>query len=232
MRRAGKSGGAWGAVLSACALMLMLGAAPSAGAAALRVSAQPALYPHFSPRVSNYVARCVRRKPVRLSVKAPAGVRVAVDRGRARTGAFRAAMRVKSGQSFRFVVSRRHGRQRYYVRCLPGDFPKWKAERSGGPQAAFYVVAPCCDGPTYVTIFDTNGVPVWWVNTHRPPLDASLLPNGHVVWAQQRFVDLAPGVSSGAYEEHKLDGKLVRTFRLPGGNRTDRHELQILPNGN
>jgi hypothetical protein len=233
MRRAGKSRSSWGVLAPALALTLLSAAAPTAwGAAPLRVSGRPALYPRFNRNVSDYVARCVHGKPLRLSVKAPAGVRVAVDRKRARSGSFRTAVRVKSGQSLRFVVNRRHGRRRYYVRCLPSNFPKWTAERPGHPQAAFYVVAPCCTAEsTYVSIFDTNGVPVWWINTHRPPLDASLLPGGHVAWAQQHGVDLAPGVSSGAYEEHRLDGSLVRTFTIPNGTPTDRHEMQLLPNG-
>jgi arylsulfotransferase ASST len=223
----------WCAVAPGLALIMLMSAPPTAGrAAVLRVSGRPTLIPRFNRNVSDYVARCVRRKPLRLSVKAPAGVRVGVDGKRARSGSFRAAVRVKSGQSFRFVVQRRHGLRRYFVRCLPPDFPEWTSERPGSPQAAFYVVAPCCTEQTYVSIFDTNGVPVWWINTHRPPLDASLLRNGHVAWAQQHGVDLAPGVSSGAYEEHRLDGSLARTFTIPDGTPTDRHEMQILPNGN
>jgi hypothetical protein len=82
-----------------------------------------------------------------------------------------------------------------------------------------------------VAIFDTHGVPAWWINTHRPPLDASLLPNGDVAWAQQHGKALGPGVSAGVYEEHRLNGKLRRTFSIPNGTPTDRHELQLLPNG-
>jgi hypothetical protein len=232
MRRAGKTRGTWGAVALAFALMLLLSVASTAdGAATLLVAGHPALHPRFSRNVSNYVARCVRKKPLRLSIKAPAGVRVGVDRKAARSGSFQRTVHVKSGQSFGFVVNRRHGRRHYYVRCLPSDFPKWTAERPGRPQAAFYVVAPCCTESTYVTIFDTNGVPEWWINTHRPPLDASLLPDGNVAWAQQHGIDLAPGVSSGAYEEHRLDGRLVRTFSIPDGTPTDRHEMQLLRGG-
>jgi hypothetical protein len=200
--------------------------------AALRVVGRPALFPEFNPNRSDYVARCAPRKPLRLSINAPAGVTVAVDRRVARKGSFKVAVKVASGQGFRFVATTRHGHRRYFVRCLPPDFPAWTAERPGRPQAAWYVVAPCCTNSTYVAIFDNHGVPAWWINTHRPPLDASLLPDGNVVWAQQHGKDLAPGVSSGAYEEHRLSGALLRTFSIPDGTPTDRHEMQLLPNGN
>jgi hypothetical protein len=214
-------------------MMLLLTAAAPANppAPALRVVGKPALFPKFDRDVSDYVARCVRGKPLRLAITAPRGTTVAIDGRPARGGSFKASVREKSGQSVRFVVTSGHRQRRYLVRCLPPDFPKWTAERTGRPQAAWYVVAPCCTESTYVAIFDTHGVPVWWINAHRPPLDASLLPDGNVAWAQQHGVDLAPGVSSGAYEEHRLDGTLVRTFSIPDGTPTDRHEMQLLPNG-
>jgi hypothetical protein len=199
-----------------------------ASAATVHVAARPALFPRFDRDVSEYVARCVPGQRLRLSVSAPRGTTVAVDGRPARKRSF---LRVASGQSFRFVVRTRGTQRHYLVRCLPPDFPSWTAERHGRPQAAWYVVAPCCTKSTYVAIFDTHGVPAWWINTHLPPLDASLLPDGDVAWAQQHSKDLAPGVSSGVYEEHRLDGRLVRTFSIPGGTPTDRHELQLLPNG-
>lgn len=229
-----------GPAVAITATALLLAAAPVAAAksprAALRVVARPALVPRFHRNVTDYVTRCESGKRLRLSVTAPRSVRTAVDRRSARKGSFTAYVRVTSGQSFRFVVTTRHGdrhrRRSYFVRCLPPNFPAWSAERPGRPQAAWYVVAPCCSElATYVAIFDTHGVPVWWIDTGTPPLDASLLPDGDVVWAQRRGVDLAPGVSSGTYEEHGLAGKLRRTFTTPDGSPTDRHELQLLPNG-
>jgi arylsulfotransferase ASST len=217
---------------AAMALSLLPGAAPARAAVGVRVVGQPALFPRFDPGVPDYVTRCRPGKPLRLSITGGRGASVGVDRRAARGGSFRVALRGASGEAVRFTVATGHRRRRYLIRCLPGDFPAWTAERTGQPQAAWYVVAPCCTKSTYVAIFDTHGVPVWWMNTHRPPLDASLLPDGNVVWAQQHGKDLGPGVSSGAYEEHGLNGKLLRTFSGPNGGPTDRHELQLLPNGN
>ncbi|MEA2432258.1 MAG: hypothetical protein QOI19_2731 [Thermoleophilaceae bacterium] len=219
------------AVAVASWLLFGAGSAPAAHAAAIRVVGSPSLFPAFDAGVRDYVSRCVAGKPLRLSVTGAGGETVAIDGRPARAGSFHVALRVANGQAVRFVV--KHGKERrgYLIRCLPRDFPAWSAERTGQPAAAWYVVAPCCTKSTYVAIFDTNGVPVWWINTHRPALDASLLPDGNVTWAQQRGKDLGPGVSAGTYEEHRLDGKLRRAFSIPGGTPTDRHELQLLPNG-
>ena len=203
--------------------MLLLGAAfaPASHAAAdaspsaaARVKARPALFPQFDPSVRNYVTRCMAGERLRLSID-----------GRS------ARLRIKTGQSTSFVLRSGHARRRYFVRCLPRDFPSWSAQRPGRPQAQWYVVAPCCTTTKYVAIFDTHGVPVWWIHTPRLPADASLLPDGNLVWTQPHGKDLAPGVSQGTYEEHSLDGKLRRTFPLPDGTPTDQHELQVLPNG-
>jgi uncharacterized protein YndB with AHSA1/START domain len=212
----------------AVALALLLPATAHSAPAQLSVSGSPRLFPSFDPNVRTYVARCVPGKPLRLTFDTPARTKVAVDGRKARGGSFTRSVRVGSGQSVRFVAT---GRRRYLVRCLPSDFPRWSARKLGQPQAAWYVVAPCCTKHTYVAVFDTNGVPVWWINTHRPPLDASLAPNGNIIWAQRHGTDLNRGISAGVYEEHRLDGRRVRTFSIPDGTPTDRHEMQLLPNG-
>src|SRR3954451_10406858 len=215
-------------ICCAVAVALLLPATARSAPGQLSVSGRPRLFPSFDPNVRTYVARCVPGKPLRLTFDTPARTKVAVDGRKARGGSFNRSIPVSSGQSVRFVAT---GRRRYLVRCLPSDFPRWSARKLGQPQAAWYVVAPCCTKHTYVAVFDTNGVPVWWINTHRPPLDASLLPNGHVVWAQQHGKDIARGISAGTYVEHRLDGRRVRTFSIPDGTPTDRHEMQLLPNG-
>jgi hypothetical protein len=218
------------AALGLALALLLAGAAPAA--AGVRVDSGPALYPAFDRDVPEYVVRCKAGEAVHMSFAAGESTTVAVDGKKARAGKFESDVSLVPGQRFQFSVTTPKARRRYSVRCLPPDFPGWSATRKGRPQAEWFVVAPCCNEQTYVAIFDTNGVPVWWVNTHRAPLDASVLANGHVVWAQQHGVDLAPGVSSGVYEEHRLDGHRVRTFSIPGGTPTDRHEMQLLPNGN
>ncbi len=188
------------------------------------VVADPPLTPAFDPRVPDYVVSCT--KPVRMSFYAPPGVAVSIDGGRPRRGAFRASVSLSAGQGFRFVVSAADHDRAYGVRCLPGDFPGSSAKRFGRPQAAWYVVAPCCLWD-YAAIYDSNGVPVWWLHTRQPVLDASLLPDGDVAVALAE----GQGLSLARFNEYRLDGQFERTFSIPNGIPTDRHELQVLPNG-
>jgi hypothetical protein len=110
----------------------------------------------------------------------------------------------------------------YNVRCIPADFPTWTAERTGTPQAGFYVsVLPVGGffGTNYPVIFDTNGVPLWW-GPRAGTFFTEVLPNGNVAWTL-----------AGGAEEHRLDGSLVHTINTVSGP-SDFHDLILLPNGN
>lgn len=68
-----------------------LASAPSVSAkraSALTVSAKPGLFPSFRPSVHAYVARCQAGRWLHLSFAAPTGVKLAVDRRKARGGSF------------------------------------------------------------------------------------------------------------------------------------------------
>ena len=216
---------------TACGLVfvVLLMLAPTAPAASVSVVTEPSLYPGFSRQVKDYAARCARGEPVRVSVDAPEGVRVSVDGGRSRSGAFERRVDVRVGERFPVTVSSRRKVTRHHVRCLPKSFPTWTAKRSGRPEAEWYIVTPATS--PYVAIFDRHGVPVWWMRTEpHLPIDAKLLPNGHLAWS--RYFGGSFGVSpDGAYEERRLDGTLVRTLKTVG-TPTDPHDMLLLPNGN
>jgi hypothetical protein len=209
--------------------------APATGPAAeqqpgLRIVAKPVLYPRFDPGVHDYVSRCGSRGELELSVSAPAGREVSVDGGRARSGAYTTTTRLAGGQGLVVRAQSSSGTDSYRVRCLPSDFPSWSADRAGETQAQWYLVTPVGgQSMRWVVIFDHNGVPVWWKHTNGRPFNATLLHNGHVVW--YRYFKSKFGVRwDTSYEEHRLDGSLVRrlaTVDVP----TDFHELQELPNG-
>ena len=198
--------------------------------ASLDIASSPALIPAFSTRVPDYVVRCRAVRGVQLSVTAPTGDTVAVDGHQARTGSFRTDVSLSNGQAFPLIVNTGGRRLTDSVRCLPGDFPGWTATRPGRPQAAYYVLAPCCHG-RYATIFDNHGVPIWWLHTRHYILDASLLPDGDVAVGTESGGQFGEGLSIAKFNEYRLDGQYVRTFSIPGGIPTDRHELQIMPNG-
>jgi Arylsulfotransferase (ASST) len=199
----------------------------------LHVRSDPALFPAFDPSVSDYVVRCGTGVPTRVWIAPARRAKVAFDGGAARAKPFARSVRLASGQGLSFATVRgRHGR-RYHLRCLPSDFPGWTVERHGTPQAQGYVVIPsrlfaAPPGGPYVTVFDGNGVPVWWVLAPHAKNDGKLLPNGDIAW-----VDGTGGIdpdSPMSFAEHTLDGPLVRTT-YSAGLLTDPHDFQLLANG-
>lgn len=160
----------------------------------------PTLIPAFDPTITDYVARCNER--------------------------------AVTGRRTSFKVRRNGRTTTHHVRCLPADFPDWTVERTKRPEAGWYVVTPTIFGPGghYVVIFDDRGVPVWWLRSVIPPLDAKLLPDGTVAFA--RFFGGGSGTNAaGAYEIRALDGSLIREVQTVG-SPTDHHELEVLANGN
>ena len=198
-------------------------APPPPPPSALEVSASPSLFPAFDPSVTDYVSRCGDGAPVQVTIGAPDGTAVSVagrpwSRGRFTTTASRAA-----GQAFAIVV-RPPSKvlKAYYVRCLPLDFPAWSASHTGATRAQHYMATPfelTSFGAlgAYPTIFDANGVPVWWA-PKAATYFTTLLPNGNVA-----------SLINGGFEERKLDGTLVRTV---SGLSADAHDLLLLPSGN
>jgi hypothetical protein len=216
-----------------CALwVLALASAATPASAALSVTAEPALYPAFDPAVTDYVTRCTAGTPVDVSVSATAGTEANVDAQGRRAGDFTAKVHIVPGQAFRIVATTGAATATYYVRCLPGNFPPWTFQRTGQPQAEWYMVAPdivltpigfpAGISRTYVAIFDGNGVPVWWRDMGQFTTDFHLLPNGNLA-SMPRDTPVA--------EERRLDGSLVRSLSAASGT-IDPHDFVLLPSGN
>jgi hypothetical protein len=198
---------------------VLLALLPAAAAAGATISAKPRLVPSFKTGVADYVTRCKPGEPVRLRI---------VTGGEAHTR----AERLEPGQGTSVSI-RSGGRKRsYHVRCLPGDFPRWKFERFRKPQAQFFLFAPqqgATQSPShYVTFIDGHGTPLWWMRRTVVPFNSLLLPNGNIAWA--RWYEEPFGITpSTGWEIHRLDGRLVRTLRA-AGSPTDLHDFEPLPN--
>jgi hypothetical protein len=167
------------------ALIFASAMAAFCGNAFAQVTTTPAVYPSFDPGVSDYVIRC-DGDPVQVHVDTPPNTSASVDGQPAHEGSFDTQVNVTTGQSFTITVKGSGSPDTtYHVRCLPTKFPTWTAERNGTPQSAFYVTTPSValsGGVGYVSIFDANGVPVWWANSNPQPVDATLLPDGNIAW--------------------------------------------------
>jgi hypothetical protein len=200
----------------------------------VKITASPPLRPAFDRGVSDYVARCPGGRPERVFVTATGGDRVSVGGGERKGGTFEKRLSRERDRAFTIRLEADGRTTKHHVRCLPPDFPDWTFDRSGDPQAQWYLIAPGGAHPFgYMAFFDTNGVPVWWSYHGRPwaPWDGKLLDDGTIAFA--RFFNDHFGLrgEQNAYEVRKLDGSLVRRVRTPGGS-TDTHDLQQLPNGN
>lgn len=204
------------------------GTSPVAAApAGLQVTGDPGLFPAFDPAVHDYVSRCGETRKLTLSVAAPDGEQVSVDGRAPRSGAFEETVALGGQQATTVATTSPAGAATYHVRCLPKRFPKRTFERSGAPQARWYLLGPI---GRWMMFFDRNGVPVWWLRTGDQPFNPTLLRNGNVVsysLAKDQRFGTQPDRS---YVERSLDGRVVRRHRTVG-TPTDLHELQELPNG-
>lgn len=191
----------------------------------------PHLTPSFAWKKRDYVIRCSRGR-TRGRVKVPNGWQAKLGGSGFRSRNFARRIRTSPGARFTFVVrksgrtaERKKSRRAFHVRCLPEDFAPYEFVRSraGGPRLMFVQMKH-----HYATIFDRNGVPVWWYKASGFPDNAELLPDETVAWAP---VDAA-SYRQGDYEIRNLSGRFLRTVSAAGGLSIDVHELLLLPGGN
>ncbi len=195
----------------------------------LTISTAPGLFPAFNPSVTDYVTRCDPNTPVQVSIGAPSGTAVSVNGQPWGTGMFSEAVSLAEGQGLSiYVLPPSQPVSTYHVRCLPADYPAWNVQTSGQTQADGYMTIPLQLGgsSSHPTIFDSNGVPIWW-GPNTPTIFTTLLPDGNMAWIG----------TSGNLEEHQLNGTLVRTIHPAVTSPTntagvgDPHDLLLLTSG-
>lgn len=186
-------------------------------AGALSITADQGLSPDFDLAIHDYVIRCTGQ-PVVMSVDAPPDTAVSVDHSAMRSGGFSRAVPLTTGQEFTIAVRSNGATDHYYVRCLPADFPQYTVEHDATAPSGLFTV----DGQgKYIAIFDTDGVPVWWMLTQSAAYDFSVLADGTI-----GFYDSG----ASADQIYSLDGRPIHSLTAKAGS-TDLHELQLLPNG-
>lgn len=197
-------------------------------ASGLQITMSPTLSPTFDPNISDYTVTYKSGTQTQIMVHAPRNVTVSVAGQAYQPLDFMTRVTLTPGQSFPIVVNLFGHSKTYNVRCLPTDFPTWTTERSGTPQAEYYIIAPnpaiaAKAGLSYVILVDGYGVPLWWYHSDTSPIDAKVLSSGNLAWTLP---------ISG--EVRGLDWKLVHTFTADTsiGGTLDGHEILLLPNGN
>lgn len=203
-------------------------AVPAGAAGKLNVTSHPALLPKFRASAHDYISHCSRSHPLKLHVRpAPGGV-AWVAGGRRHRHTFHARVRLRTGRQA-VIGSRVKGRTgHFHVRCAPRSVKNFRVQHFRRPQASLYLLSPTPSH--FVAMYDTNGVPVWWLTSSRNTFNATLLPNGHVAWSRYKVADPLGWRSWQAIEEHTLSGRRVRLIRAHG-SPTDIHEVQRIPNG-
>jgi hypothetical protein len=127
---------------------------------------------------------------------------------------------------------------RYFIRCLPPDFPTLTTQRLGKVAAGWYLVTPgtFAPGAHYAMILDERGVPLWYRQAPVDPatnssaiVDFKRLPSGALAWVPVLGVGF--GVNpTGAYQVRNLSGVVTSTISAVG-TPTDQHDMIELPNG-
>jgi hypothetical protein len=128
------------------------------------------------------------------------------------------------------------GAARYWIRCLPHDFPPITVTphpEAGTPTPGWYMTSNfrLSTTPSYAMVLDTNGTPVWYRHAWR----------GHAVDVKMLGKDVIAYMSTSAggfgtdpndaYDVYNLDTNQT-THIATVGVPTDDHELRPLVNGN
>ncbi len=179
----------------------------------------PTLFPKFGPNIEDYVVRC-NNGPVTVQGHTSQGWEVGIGKHPFRRGDFSEVVPLGAGRAFKVTVRAVGSTQlyRYYVRCLPNDFPAYTFIRYGQPVFPRYF-SVLAGGAGYGIIFDNHGVPVWWY--HGQAFAIRVLPSASVLWWGTRR----------GWTTHRLNGSLIRALHGVGV-RADPHDLQLLGNGN
>ena len=188
------------------------------------------LQPAFNAQATDYAMAC-KDGPNKFHLNATAtpGATVSV------VGAKSGDVQVTPDELIEIIVQKGEGRHRYWIRCLPPDFPKLVVDRPGNPSPGYYLFSPSIhfdsEPPVgYAVILDTFGAPIWYRRTETPTIDVDLEPNGNLSWAPA--LGFSYGTDpDGAFSEYSLTGTKVRDWATVG-TPTDHHELLILDNGN
>lgn len=209
-----------GRAVLVAALSLLLAPAFASARPSIRALGADELTPDFAWKARTYGARC-KDGTLDIGVRGGRGWRVKAEGRRPSRGSLRLRVRLNGGQATAVAFVRRDGhRRRYSIRCLPARFPEFTFQRirDGGPRLFFVAV----DG--FLTIFNRDGAPVWWLKVDGSGADGKLLPDGTI------SLNTAAGLVAGEFEIRTIGGRLVRT--VGSADSTDLHDLQLLPNGN
>lgn len=224
-----------GVLLLVGAVVVMVVAGLARGESEVAIEAT-GMRPGFELSGHDYTVSC--EQPVDVRVSAGRGAEARIGAGEWRAGEQERTLELEPGGAV--VVELRGGEfdgtERYYLRCLPSDFPRYDFLAYPGVEPGLWLVTPTNietrENVNYAFVFDHRGVPVWWMHAEPAAIDAQVLPDGTIAWGQWSGGGF--GVDPrAAYEIRTLDGELVGRVKTVGRNTpTDHHELLETSRGN
>jgi hypothetical protein len=189
-----------------------------------------AMSPSFNSATQDYAVRCqtgVNNLVIALSARA--AITVGTKRGTFITVA------VALGENQAAVVyaplpGSTRPAVRYWIRCLPHDFPVLQVNKAAGASAGWYLtgnVTTAADGSDagYAMILDGNGTPVWYQATPGKAAGLQLLQPNVLAWAPTLF-----NTPEEAFSLYNLSTQTYTRVFAPTPP-TDLHELLRLADG-
>jgi Arylsulfotransferase (ASST) len=207
------------------------------GLASLSAGTPGKLQPEFEPDGHDYSVPCTSGvNNIAVEADAMPGRTVAVGTA-ASAASFVGTVSLRENDIAIIVVTAANGStETYALRCLPADFPAFTSAVPGSPAPGWYLTTlgyKAVQPPGsafYAAVFDEHGAVVWYRKVPQPIIDLKRLRSGDLVWTKLGgFAPFGTDPARG-YEQHRLDGTLVKTFLTTGGP-TDHHDLRELPNG-
>jgi Arylsulfotransferase (ASST) len=194
-----------------------------------------ALYPTFSPDVSDYYVRCpAANNALTVSMTAAIGSRSLLLQPVTSPARETQTLAIEVAENVAIVAAATDGKAttEYWVRCLPSDMPElvWTTHpEAGAPTPGYYLVGnwfPPTGGGGYAFVLNTNGVPVWYARAQSPFGVADV---DQIVAGSVSFDPFA----RNKYEPFELRqlAPLMTTDLAPDGYGVSMHEIRAVPDG-
>jgi hypothetical protein len=198
-----------------------------------------ALTPAFSPSIHDYYVRCAAgSNELSVAMTAAQGSTVALARpyATAPSSAQTQPVSVVANDAIVVDVASDAGKEEYWVRCLPADFPRIAVAHhfdAGVPPPGYYAIGNryvMSGNAGYAIILDVNGVPVWYHDALSKigVMDVESLEPGVLSFAGVAADQ--EGLDAGPFEIHDIAAGTT-TLVVSSVEPIDHHELRRLPGG-
>ncbi len=200
------------------------------------VSTSPlSLTPTFDLAITDYVLRCqAGTNAEQLTLTASSGGTITVRRISYATLTLAESLVENQALVIDYHSLANPVGTRYWIRCLPHDFPQLAVTQRTNPAPGWYLTGNINSkngSGTYAMVLDSHGTPVWYRQGATPGIiNVTLLNNGTLAW---KNFPVGPGFGwdpNGAYEDYNIQTQQTTWIKAPVPPM-DLHELHPMANG-